>query len=295
MDGLATVVRLKNSQNYQVDNYGHPLASAFQFLMVCLGSRRARYKLRYREVILDCFKTTADRVLLLARNTASILLLMSFLLMSHGVHAQQSLPQGVPTEQAIAPHTAEVRLKLGRLLLEKLTYVLSNVSLHDSVTVLGAFGFAELVTKEYPTYTEVQPKGTRWATASPDDLIGTGWSFIRSDPAIRGKSHEFSGFAGMNGRFNLDEVCVSLADVRLRFDSAENVTVFPSITAPGDSDRVLQTPGHDWRENEVGAISFYPLSTPHGRIGMATFGFNHRECAMDFGAGYLDKYKEISK
>lgn len=59
------------------------------------------------------------------------------------------------------PLPTEAHLQQGRVVLDKIVYVITSVSLSDAPAVLKVFGFTELNRKEYPTYAEVGVKGPR--------------------------------------------------------------------------------------------------------------------------------------
>ena len=199
-----------------------------------------------------------------------------------------TLPQQAPpTEQQLA---------LGRELLDKIAYVIGSVPFEDPVAVLGVFGFAEVSSTVRQTYTEFQPKGAQSGGAMPKDLLGTGLTHIRSDPLIvPDEGYEYATFSGFNGRFNLDEACVLIDDVRRKFGNAKNITVYPSIVAPGAAGYGSRRQPLNRRDHDIGAISFDPVPTASGLLGGVSFAFDYQNCAMGFGAGYLVKYKGMSK
>jgi hypothetical protein len=88
--------------------------------------------------------------------------------------AQQEPPSPPNTLPPLPPPTA-AQLERGRELLDKIAYVAAKVPLTDAAAVLAVFGFTDLHTTEYPTYTGVKPKGKSGGGSQPQDLVGTGW------------------------------------------------------------------------------------------------------------------------
>ncbi|ACV35212.1 hypothetical protein CAP2UW1_1915 [Candidatus Accumulibacter phosphatis] len=98
--------------------------------------------------------------------------------------AQQEPPSPPNTLPPLPPPTA-AQLERGRELLDKIAYVAAKVPLTDAAAVLAVFGFTDLHTREYPTYTGVQPKGQDGGGSQPKDLVGTGLADIEVRPRIR--------------------------------------------------------------------------------------------------------------
>lgn len=194
---------------------------------------------------------------------------------SHVFAAQPETTDASANRPVLAPPT-EDQLKRGRDFLDKLSYIIENVSLRDAAAVMKVFGFSNLDTAIYPTYVRVQPvRSVISKAASLEYLAGTGFEAISVDPLVRSKSRTTEAVA--NARFDLTMVCVSIDDVRARFGHVANIRAEPTRLPPGPRPRDV----HD-----TGYLTFEPLQTPEGMIGRLGFGFDYQVCAKDYAFAY---------
>lgn len=193
---------------------------------------------------------------------------------SHVFAAQPETTDASANRPVLAPPT-EDQLKRGRDFLDKISYIIENVSLRDAAAVMKVFGFSSLDTVVHPANVRVQPVGSVSKAASPEDLAGTGFAYISVDPLVRSKSRTTE--AVTNARFDLTMVCVSIDDVRARFGHVANIRAEPTRLPPGPRPRDV----HD-----TGYLTFEPLQTPEGMIGRLGFGFDYQVCAKDYAFAY---------
>jgi hypothetical protein len=183
---------------------------------------------------------------------------------------------GVCMLPPLPPPTAE-QLRKGREMLDKIIYVINEVSLSDEVAVMKVFGFTDLYAREYPTHKDVGPKGKRGGFTLPEDLIGTGFSFIHVLPWI--KSPKLNSAARFSGSINADEACISIDDIRSAF-----------ISKAKKNQSILITDIHPTRRpprlHEVGHLSFEDLQTSNSAHASAIFTFEYQLCAKGFGISY---------
>ena len=189
--------------------------------------------------------------------------------------AQPETTDASANRPVLAPPT-EDQLKRGRDFLDKLSYIIENVSLRDAAAVMKVFGFSNLDTAIYPTYVRVQPvRSIISKAASLEYLAGTGFEAISVDPLVRSKSRTTEAVA--NARFDLTMVCVSIDDVRARFGHVANIRAEPTRLPPGPRPRDV----HD-----TGYLTFEPLQTPEGMIGRLGFRFDYQVCAKGYAFAY---------
>ncbi len=128
--------------------------------------------------------------------------------------AQQEPPSPPNTLPPLPPPTA-AQLERGRELLDKIAYVAAKVPLTDAAAVLAVFGFTDLHTREYPTYTAVGPRRKSGGFSQPQDLVRTGLADIEVHPRRQRPTGRPEVL--FDGRLSLDETCVSIDMVRELF------------------------------------------------------------------------------
>lgn len=206
--------------------------------------------------------------------------------MASGSHVLAAQPEAAPSSanRPVLPQPTEDQLKRGRDFLDKISYIIENVSLRDAAAVMKVFGFSNLDTAIYPTYVRVQPvRSVISKAASLEYLAGTGFEAISVDPLVRSKSRTTEAVA--NARFDLTMVCVSIDDVRARFGHVANIRSEPTRLPPGPRPRDV---------HETGYLTFEPLQTPEGMIGRLGFKFDYQVCAKGYAFAY-DNFIESKK
>ncbi len=128
--------------------------------------------------------------------------------------AQQEQPSPPNTLPPLPPPTA-AQLERGRERLDKIAYVAAKVPLTDAAAVLAVFGFTDLHTREYPTYTAVGPRRKSGGFSQPQDLVRTGLADIEVHPRRQRPTGRPEVL--FDGRLSLDETCVSIDMVRELF------------------------------------------------------------------------------
>ena len=207
---------------------------------------------------------------------SAVLLIVSIVANGSYVFAAQPETTDASANRPVLAPPTEDQLKRGRDFLDKLSYIIENVSLRDAAAVMKVFGFSNLDTAIYPTYVRVQPvRSVISKAASLEYLAGTGFEAISVDPLVRSKSRTTEAVA--NARFDLTIVCVSIDDVRARFGHVANIRSKPTRLPPGPRPRDV----HD-----TGYLTFEPLQTPEGMIGRLGFGFDYQVCAKDYAFAY---------
>lgn len=176
------------------------------------------------------------------------------------------------------PPPTEAQLKRGRELLDRITYVIENVPLTDAAAVLKVFGFTELITRERPTYTYVQPKAPNGKQMLPADLVGTGWESIQADPK-RMPTRYSSVSASLEGDFALNETCIFIDEVRQRFESRSSKSVIRHMTYIHPNPRPP-------RQHEVGHLGFTLRESAFAEETRITFTFEYQLCAKSFSFSY---------
>lgn len=188
----------------------------------------------------------------------------------------QQWPSALGKQLAPLPPPTEEQLKRGREILDKISFVAANVPLTDSEAVMKIFGFDSLYTWTYPTYVRKQPRAKNGAKALPEDLKGSGFTYLSTDPWASDAKDSFK--ASLNGALNKDEACISIDDVRRRFNSGTNMTADLIVDIhPVDRPKAVQGIGH---------LSFDPIQTFDGFVGGITFTFEYQACANSFGFAY---------
>jgi hypothetical protein len=191
-----------------------------------------------------------------------------------------------PGELPPMPPPTEEQLQRGRELLDKLVYVIANVLLTDAAAVLNVFGFTELSGVEYPTHTDVGPKGKTSPFARTEELIGTGFSNIRVQPRISDPRMNVASW--VNARLLPKEACISIDEVR---------RVFGPISSEMHSARVVTA--HPVQRPKplhgTGNLSFSSLKNPLNQEAGIVFGFEYQTCATDFSFNYRSQPRELNK
>jgi len=186
--------------------------------------------------------------------------------------AQQEPPSPPKTLPPLPPPTA-AQLERGRELLDKIAYVAAKVPLTDAAAVLAVFGFTDLFTKEYPTYTGVQPKGKGGGGSQPQDLVGTGLAAIDVRPRIQRPTRRTE--AVFAGRLSLEETCISIDMVRETFtpmaSKVESLHIFD--IHPVLRPKPLHSTGH---------LVFFPKQHPFSEKSLISFRFEYQTCAETF-------------
>lgn len=168
--------------------------------------------------------------------------------------------------------TAE-QLQKGRDLLEKIAYVMENIPLTDEVAVMKAFGFVDLYTRDYPTNRYVQPVRKNGGNTLPAELAGAGLENISMNPWVRSPSVKWT--AVLSGRFAIQDVCVSIDDVKRRFDSlSKKIRVEPVIKS-----HPIPEPK---RLNDVPSLVFEGLPSNFSPFSKVSFAFEYQTCADRF-------------
>lgn len=203
--------------------------------------------------------------------------------------AQTAPPMQREPDEVLPPLPAptEQHLQRGRELLEKIAHVIADVPLTDAEAVLKLFGFTDLYTWTHPTYVRKGPKAKDGAWARPEELVGTGFLVISVDPWINDPRDDTVG--AFHARFNTQEACIPIDDVRRRFSAQAQARMTTSRIT--DIHPVARPP----RLHKVGYMSFRPLQTPLGLNGSATFSFDYQVCATDFGFAYRNSLGETNK
>lgn len=183
-------------------------------------------------------------------------------------HSKDLPPLPIPTEE---------QLQKGRALLEKIAFVMENIPLTDEVAVMKEFGFIDLYSRDYPTHRDVGPKGKGGWNTVPAELAGTGFASIRLQPWV--KSPRVNRTAMLGGRIAVDEVCISLNDVKRKFSLLANKTVVTPViySHPVPEPKPL---------NDVPSLSFEGLPSKFAPISGASFTFENQTCATYFGFIY---------
>jgi hypothetical protein len=197
-----------------------------------------------------------------------------FLFFNPSFAQEEIFTNSLPASNAQPPTDAQ--LKLGQELLDKIAFVVENVPLQDAAAVMKIFGFTKLYTWTYPTYIRVQPIGRMTKSALPTDLEGTGFSYIHVDPWVQAEKYKRS--AGVAAKFTESEACITVDAVRERFGGAINTVHSPTFETCCIPNRP--------KVGDTDAISFGPLQTPRGMIGLIGFVFKYQSCARDFGFSY---------
>lgn len=163
-------------------------------------------------------------------------------------------------------------------MLDKLAYVIKNVSLQDAGAVLAEFGFTEYTTTILPTYTRVYPKGARSERAGAAEYAGTGLTSLTVDPLVRQKG--VRRFANMQAEFDLEYVCITPEEVHARYGKAAHVRVMPTWSP--HSIRVRK------KTNKIGYVVFEPIAVPINAEAQIGFTFDYQDCANSVGVNYLE-------
>jgi hypothetical protein len=193
---------------------------------------------------------------------------------------------GTPAAQAHAgegelpplPTPTEAQLQRGRELLDKIIYVIDNVPLTDAAAVLKVFGFTELITREQPTYTYVQPRASNGRQMLPADLVGTGWESIQADP-VRTPSQYSSVMASFEGDFSLDETCVKIDEVRQKFAARASKTTSRHMNYLHPNPRPPQ-------QHDIGHLGFTLRENSFAERTGILFTFEYQLCAKSFSFSY---------
>jgi hypothetical protein len=189
---------------------------------------------------------------------------------------------GVCMLPPLPPPTVE-QFKKGRELLDKIVYVIENVPLSDEVAVMKVFGFTDLYAWEspgntkYSPYRDVGPKGKHGGFTLPDELVGTGLTFVRVQPWIRSPNNKES--ANLHGSFSTVEVCVSIDDVRTMFKAKSKISQSYSVT---DIHPTARPP----RLHQTGHLQFTDVTAFRATQASALFTFEYQQCAKSFGISY---------
>ena len=183
-------------------------------------------------------------------------------------HSKDLPPLPIPTEE---------RLQKGRALLEKIAFVMENIPLTDEVAVMKEFGFIDLYTRDFSDHRNVGPRGKNGTTMLPAELAGTGFASIGLQPWV--KSPRINRSALLDGRFAVDEACVSLNDVKRKFSPlAKKTSVEPVIYS-----HPVAEPN---RLNDIPRLLFEGLPSKFAPISLASFTFEYQTCANAFGFIY---------
>lgn len=196
--------------------------------------------------------------------------------------AQEELPSPPKTLPPLPLPTA-AQLERGRALLEKIGYVATRVPLTDAAAVLAVFGFTDLYTTEYPTYTGVRPKGKGGTGSQPQDLVGTGLAAIE----VRSRVQWLTGRTGalFHGRLSLDETCISIDMVRETFTPLASKVESLHIV---DIHPVLRPkPLHS-----TGRLVFSPRQHPFSEKSLISFRFEYQNCAETFTLSQTNSSEE---
>ncbi len=176
------------------------------------------------------------------------------------------------------PPPTEAQLQRGRELLDKILYVIDNVPLTDAAAVLEAFGFTELITREHPTYTYVQPRASNGRQMLPADMVGTGLKRIQADP-MRTPSQYSAVVASFEGGFALDESCVHIDEVRQRFSARASEISSSRMTYIHPNPRPP-------RQHDTGRLVLSLRENPFAERTGIRFTFEYQSCAKSFSFSY---------
>jgi hypothetical protein len=191
-----------------------------------------------------------------------------------------------PGELPPLPLPTTAQLRRGRELLEKIVYVVANVPLTSPADVLKVFGFTDLRIREYPTHSDVGPKGSQSDFLNPMEMRGTGLSQISVQPWIN--DPRTKTVARLEGTIVPVEACVPIEEVRRMFGPVASQVNAGRITDIHPMERPKPIHG-------VGYLSFYALTNRMSRKASVTFVFDYQTCANDFAFVYITEPKEATK
>lgn len=189
--------------------------------------------------------------------------------------AQQDAATRLDSDPPLPPPT-EAQLERGRELLGKIVHVMRNVPLQDSAAVLGVFGFTDLKTLVYPTNTRVAPRTKMQRSSIAPEYLGSGFVNIETPPLVR--DPKWGVVAKLSGRLNRWEACISIDDVERQFATVAERQVRPNL--------VIDRFSSPRRAHDIGHISFRPVGTATGQIGVISFLFDYQVCTTTFSFTY---------